>query len=351
MNMEYRNKKVTACNYPFNEEAHILINEIFRLFIIRTDCYAIQRAHGYIRLDEPLTRQVVEAHLKGEKTIGAYQLSPKNNTVKYLCFDLDPEHLDYPKLAAEKIIKVCFEKPDAKYPRIWEDSLLLEASRYPDPSYHVWIFFLVPLPARAARWLGYRILELAELNPAQIEVFPKQDELSNERPYGNFVKLPLGFHRVEKKWSRFLDPFTFEPLEPDIITEISGISFSEADTQKILELASRKKAVQVKLVLPDSFKPLPDREEEKAVQFLTRYWKPGYRNRLEISFLGFCIKRGISRDSAYRIIDEVTRRTHDEERVERLRLVDYHYRNRLNVPLKATSGLREIIREMIKGDD
>ena len=324
-----------------------LTSEVFRLFINRSDCYAVQTSRGYVRIEEPLTKDVVECHLKGEKTIGAYQLNPRDNTTKVLVFDIDPEHLENPKKAVKKIVKVCFEKPDEKHPRIWRHSLLLEASRYPDPSYHIWIFFLVPFPARAARWLGYRILELAELNPAQIEVFPKQDELTRERPFGNFVKLPLGFHRVEKKWSCFLDTETFEPLEPDILTEVSGISFSEADTQEILRLASQKKAVQVKLDLPATFRPLPDREEEKVVRFLCKYWKPGYRNQLEMSFLGFCIKKGVSYESAYRIIDEVTKRTHDEERSERLRLVDYHYRNRLNIPLKAASGLHEVIEEMM----
>lgn len=149
----------------------IFTNEIFRLFINRSDCYAIQTNQGYIRVDDPLTPKVVNAHLRGEKTIGAYQLNPADNTVKYLCFDLDPEKLGDPKDASERIIKVCTEKPDGEHPRVWEHSLLLEASRYPDPSYHIWIFFLVPFPAKAARWLGYRILELAELNPSQIEVF------------------------------------------------------------------------------------------------------------------------------------------------------------------------------------
>ena len=262
-----------------------LANEVFRLFINRADCYAVQTSKGYIKIEEPLTREVLEAHLRGEKTIGAYQLSPEDSTVKSIIFDLDPEKLGDPKEAAERIIKVCFEKPDGKHPRIWEHSLLLEASRYPDPSYHVWIFFLVPFPAKAARWLGYRILELAELNPARIEVFPKQNELSRDRPYGNFVKLPLGFHRVEKKWSCFLEPGTFKPLEPDILEEVSGISFSEADTRRILELAAQKKTVQVKLNLPETFKSLPDLEEERAVRFLCKYWKPGYRNHLELSFL------------------------------------------------------------------
>jgi len=326
-----------------------LVNEFLRLFVARKDCYAVQTSRRYVRVQEPLTKDVLEAHLQGKLTVGTYQLNPKDNTVKNLCFDLDPEKLENPEEVAEKIIRVCFEKPKGEHPRIWKHSLLLEASRYPDPSFHIWVFFLLPFPAKAARWLGYRILELADLNPRLIEVFPKQDFLTKERPYGNLIKLPLGKHQVAKKWSYFLNPETFEPLEPEILTEVSGISFSVAETEKILELASsERKTVQIRFDLPQSFKPLPNEEEEKVVRFLMRYWRPGFRNQLEMTFLGYCIKRGISYDSAYRIIDEITRRTHDEERSQRLRLVDYHYRNRLNIPLKGSSGLLEIIKELIK---
>jgi len=328
-----------------------LIEEFYRLFINREDCYAVQTSRGYVRVKKPLTRSVLEDHLEGRKTIGAYQLNPKDNTVKHLMFDLDPEKISDPRSVAEKIIYTCFEKPNGRSPRVSKHSLLLEASRYPDPSYHIWILFSVPFPAAAARWLGYRILEIAELNPAQIEVFPKQDELTEDRPFGNLVKLPLGFHRVEKKWSKFLDPETFEPLPNEVLMKISGISFSESDTRKILELASQKKTVQVKFDLPRNFKPLTNQEEEQAIRFLCKYWKPGYRNQLEISFLGWCIKRGISRDSAFRIIDEVTRRMEDEERSERLRLVDYHYRKRMNIPLKGSSGLFEVIKEIMRQDE
>ena len=322
-----------------------LTSEIFRLFINRVDCYAVQTSRGYVRVEEPLTREVLEAHLRGEKTVGAYQLNPADNTVKYLCFDLDPEKLEDPREAAEKIIKACFEEKDGR-PRIWKHALLLEASRYPDPSYHIWIFFLLPFPAKAARWLGYRILELAGLNPSQIEVFPKQNSLTKERPYGNLVKLPLGLHQRALKWSCFLNPETFEPIDPKVLNYSSGISFTNRDTERILQLADEKKPIQVKFDIPRKFKPLPDKEEEKAVKFLCKYWKPGYRNQLELSFLGWCIKKGITRESAFRIIREVCQRTKDEETPQRLQLVNYHYKNRLNVPLKGISGLKEIIGEM-----
>jgi len=311
-----------------------------RLFVNRDDTYAIQLPSGsYSRVEATLTNEVLEKHLKGEVTVGAYQLD-NNNTVKWFCFDLDPEHLDDPKAPAQKLLDVCFE-------RIWKHSVLLEASRYPDPSYHLWIFFSAPFPAKAARWLGYRIIELASLNPRQIEVFPKQDELTKEFPYGNLVKLPLGFHRKAKKWSRFLDFETFQPTEVDL-SEVWGTSFSEADTEGIL--AFKEKVVQARFELPKSFKPLRSREEERTARMLAKYWVTGYRNDLEISFLGLCIKKGVSRESAYRIIEQVCRitATSKGDTEKALRKVEYHYEKRrsLGQQLKAKKGIKDVMVEL-----
>ena len=322
---------------------------VAKVFVNRDDVYALQSSRGgYIKIEKPLTLNVIKQHLEGKKTIGTYQLN-KRNMVKWLCLDLDPEHLDDPNEAAQKIIKTCFEKPNGNHPRIWGHSLLLEASRYPDPSFHLWILFLTPVPAKFARWLGLRILELANLNPKEIEIFPKQTELTPERPYGNLVKLPLGLHQVERKWSKFLDPETFKPLPNDVLLNCVGLSFPDEGIEKVMTF-KEKRHIQVKLDLPKTFKPLPYPEEEKAVRFLCKYWRPGYRNQLEMCFLGWCLKKGVSFDSAYRIIDKVTRRTRDEERAHRLSLVDYHYRNRIsNLPnLKGASGLREIIERLVR---
>jgi len=323
----------------------IFIGEFRRLFINRSDTYAIQLSSGgYNRVEEPLTDQVLERHLRGEITVGVYQLD-QENMVKFLVYDLDPEHLDAPKSTCERILEACLDKA-----RIYSDAVLLEASRFPDSSYHIWIFFTVPSPAKVARWVGYRILEIASLDPRKVEIFPKQNQLTAELPYGNLIKLPLGFHKVAGKWSRFLDFHTFEPIGiplSELLSSVVGISFSDADNEKMLGFGE-KRDVQTKFELPKNFKPLSDQEEERAVQFLCRYWKSGWRNRLELSFLGWCIKKGISYECAYRILREVADRTSDEEKISRLNLVDYHYKNRLNVPLKGKSGLREIIEEMAK---
>jgi hypothetical protein len=328
-----------------------IINRVFSLFINRTDCYCLQKPDGsYARVEMPLSHDVLISHLNGETTIGAYQLD-EDNTVKYLCFDFDPEKLDDPKATVQKLLNVFFETKEEEQgrarPRMWPNTVMLEASRYDDPSFHVWVFFEPCVPAKAARWLGYRCLELAGLNPKQIEVFPKQAELSKDRPFGNFVKLPLGVHRKERKRSRILDHATFEPLPNETLETFRGLSFCEHDLAQILSFKTETH-VQVKFTMPTAFKPLSVQDEEKTVEFLCRYWKEGHRNDVEMYFLGLLIKRGVKEDSARRIIAEVCKRTNtasvDTEKA--LAKVGYHYSRRLTVNLKGLSGLREIVREI-----
>jgi len=329
-----------------------LSEALMRFFVNRTDCFCFQKYDGsFLKVDQPLTVDFIQQHLVGQQTVGAYQLGLDNN-VKWLCLDLDPEKLTDPEQAAKKIINVCFEKrkeaDGVERPRIWPHSLLLEASRYPDPSYHVWILFNTPTHAKVARWLGFRILELAGLSPKDVEVFPKQSELTPERPYGNFVKLPLGKHQAAGKWSRFLDTETFEPLPNEILLDCFGTAFSEADTAKIMAFPE-KSAVQIPLKLADFLAPLPSEEEQRAAEFLAKYWVKGRRNRLEMAFLGYCLKKGVAYESARRIIERVCDLTNDEEKAARLRLVDYHYKNRrgLGGQLAGVSLIHEIVKEAL----
>jgi hypothetical protein len=334
--------------HSFNDQKTVRL--LSDLFVTRRDCYCVQLKHGYSKVDEPLTDDVLREHVQGKRTVGGYQLT-KDNLVKWLGFDLDPEKLSGPRETALKILHVCFEEKEEaderKRPRIWQKAVLLEASRYPDPSYHIWILFEPRILAKVAHWLGLGILELANLNPKEVEVFPKQTELTTDRPFGNFVKLPCGLHQVERKWSKFLDPSTFEPLSMEMLQHVQGISFSESDLTRIMSF-EKKNHVQTSLLTPENFKCLNDKEEEEAVKFLCKYWVKGHRNELEMYFLGLCLKRGVSHESARRIIEEVTIRTNDEDKQQRLELVDYHYKNRLNVSLKGKSGIREIFGELRK---
>lgn len=323
----------------FSLETRDLVYEFRRVFVNRSDTYAVQLATGgYSRELWSLTDDVLVRHLKGEITVGAYQLN-EDNLVKWLVFDLDPEHLNDPLETARSLLRVAIE-------RVHERAVLLEASRYPDPSYHIWVLFEPELHAKAARWLGLRILKLAGVDRS-IEVFPKQESLTQGREFGNLVKLPLGLHQVKRKWSRFLDFETFQPRTTPL-QNAHGISFSQADIRRMMR-AGEKQSVPV-YELPKSYKDLNDEDEKRTVEALAKYWLEGYRNDLEYSFLGFCLKRGVSFESAYRVIDAVTEITGDEERAARLELVKYHYRNRrgLGTNLKGLSGIREVIFEVLK---
>lgn len=323
------------------------------LFVNRHDNYAVQRRSGqYFRVEKPLTLEVLQEHLEGKVTVGAYQLNAES-MVKTLPFDLDPKSLEDPQATARKIIEECVNKPEPKKPRFYREAVLLEASRYPDPSFHIWVLFQpVPIPAQVARWLGFKILEHANISPKCVEVFPKQDKLTDARPFGNFVKLPLGKHQEHNKWSRFLDLETFEPISSNCLFEVQGMSFLNPDISRILGF-SRKTHVQAKLDLPKNYKPLKNSEEEKIVRFLAKYWTPGNRNQVEMAFLGWCLKRGVAHESARRIIQRVAELTGDEDGVGvRLQLVDYHYGNRrsLGTQLLGISGLRKIVKETLKNE-
>jgi hypothetical protein len=78
----------------------------------------------------------------------------------------------------------------------------------------------------------------------------------------------------------------------------------------------------------------------------------GYRNQLCMSFCGYALKKGIPYEQAYRIIDLVTNLVNDEEKKTRLKLVDYHYKTRFGMigSLKGTSGIREIVREVLENE-
>lgn len=322
------------------------LNVLIRtLFVNRRDTYAKQNENGsYTRIEQPLTMYILARHLRGEITVGAYQLD-ENNLTRYLCFDLDPEHLSSPRETVEKILIECLNKPTPSAPRFYRSSVLLEASRYPDPSYHIWVLFVPAISAKVVRWLGLKILEHANINPKTVEVFPKQEELTKDRPFGNFVKLPLGFHQEKKKWSCFLDFESFESLPSTCLYDVEGVSLSKHDVDRILAF-KEKTGVQVRFDLPKNYKPLKDKEENRIAKFLVKYWVPGHRNKLEMAFLGWAIKRGISQESARRIIDSVTVATKDEEREHRLSLVDYHYKNRiaLGSELLGIRGLKDIVK-------
>jgi hypothetical protein len=201
-----------------------LINRIRELFVARDDVYAVQREDGsYLKVEAPLTDEVVQAHLRGELTLGVYQLD-RNSNVKWICLDFDgskPEALrahEYFK-AHDKYARAC----------ALEDTGGRGA--------HVWVFVSPPIPAKVARYLA---LEAVKKLDVTCEVFPKQEEVE-PGGYGSLVKLPLGIHRKYGRWSVFLDPGDLNGIEPvevprEVIEEIEGLLVKEVPAEEKVEL-------------------------------------------------------------------------------------------------------------------
>jgi hypothetical protein len=165
--------------------------ELMRLFIHRKDVYAVQVKYGekciYVPKYQLLTQEDIEKHLEGKITLGIYTLG-LDNTIKWICLDIDSQHVKNTEEIRDLIYKRCVRK-------FGLDAVRVEASGSPH-NYHVWVFFDNPIEARFGNALGLKILEGVK----HVELFPKQTALTGKR-LGNLVKLPLGIHKKSGKRS------------------------------------------------------------------------------------------------------------------------------------------------------
>ena len=157
--------------------------------------YAEQREQdgkqNYKSVKQPLTEEVLSKHFKGEETIGTYQIEPKTGNVKWGVLDIDGEHVADAQAKTKKLRQRLVNAG------IGCDSILMEESGSPD-SFHLWLFIEKPTGAKEVKEFLERITK--PVDPG-IEIFPKQDKISTDG-FGNLVKLPFGFHKVAKRWSK-----------------------------------------------------------------------------------------------------------------------------------------------------
>ncbi|OFZ51946.1 MAG: hypothetical protein A2381_01425 [Bdellovibrionales bacterium RIFOXYB1_FULL_37_110] len=130
----------------------------------------------------PLNEVAVDAHLRGQTTIGTYAIN-EDDSCTFLACDFD-----------KKTWKI-----DIEYYRREAESLgiqaAIERSRSGNGA-HAWIFFSDPVPARIARTLGTLILAKCSETNHNISLesydrfFPNQDFLP-KGGFGNLIALPL----------------------------------------------------------------------------------------------------------------------------------------------------------------
>ena len=144
---------------------------------------------GKVRqVKEPVTDEVIRAHLIGKQSYGVYLLT--SDRTGALAVDFDKDELSVP------IAYVAWAKR-------YNMSAYIERSK--SKGYHVWIFFEEGgVLARKARLVAQKIL--ADMGKPGIEVFPKQDALVNGISYGNFINAPLFGTLVAEGRTVFIDP-------------------------------------------------------------------------------------------------------------------------------------------------
>jgi hypothetical protein len=161
-------------------------------FVGRKNIYAQQQENGgYHPVYEPLTPEVLQQHLNGEKTIGSYIIR-EDGLITCACIDIDgPVGKDLtPYEQLGNYVMELF--PEFK--RVLEHS----GRR----GYHVWLLLKSPEPPRFIRELIYTRLRIGGVKG--IEVFPKQDSVDEtKKKLGNLVKIPCGKHK-KGGWSKII---------------------------------------------------------------------------------------------------------------------------------------------------
>lgn len=197
-------------------------------FIPRWDCYSIQRPEGqYTAIKQPLTTAHVEAHFRGQITIGAYALD-QSSQAQWVCFDADDEQ------EWSGLVSMAAQLQRESVPTY------IEQSRRGG---HVWLF-THPLPGREARRFGKQLLQEHQL--PSVELYPKQDRLVTGP--GSLVRLPLGIHRKSNRRYHFIN-IDGEALAPTVREQIALLANQQrVPPSFVAEVLQR--APEARLVLP-----------------------------------------------------------------------------------------------------
>jgi len=182
-----------------------------RLFIHRSDRWGQQQPDGsYQSIRQPVTKQVIAAHLAGKLTAGWYQLG-LDNTVTWACLDAD---------ADDGLSQVLCCKA---YLASFGVEMAVEESRR---GAHGWLFFDRPLRAAGVKAVLNRLVACLGIDA---EVFPKQGHLNGG--VGSLVRGPLGVHRKSGQVYFFLEA---SPNTADQIRYLAGVRKTSADDLQAL---------------------------------------------------------------------------------------------------------------------
>lgn len=183
----------------FAKHAEALADFTLARIVVRLDVYgAYTPDGGQYTAHAPLTRELLIRHCRGELTIGAHSTSPDG---RCLCVAADIDAHDDtadPGLNWRIVLALV-----AMLKALGLTAIVCDSNGA--GGYHVRAFFKKPVAVAVAWWLCIRMnAVLAADGLPAVETFPKQGELSLDRPYGNWLRLP-GRHHKRPHWTRIYD--------------------------------------------------------------------------------------------------------------------------------------------------
>lgn len=274
--------------------------------------------HGdisYQPVDIPITEENLQSHVKGDITLGSYQIIEGADTVRWLGWDVDSTELTTARDITHKIISHLSHIPYA-----------VEFSG--SKGYHILIFLEEPMPASEAKRIVDYVREaegLKALGPTHVECYPKQDRLSRDKPKGSLLKIPLGKHPRTHEYSRFVDIHNgwengpnLSPLE--ILsyrarrTEVLGIS--ETGPGPIMQMS----------------------------EIIAPFWGEGARHDLSLFLCGFLANEGWTIETTQELIELICDKVGDTEVHNRLQTVITTFRRfRDGKVIRGRQGLAEML--------
>ena len=199
---------------PSHERYVELATILAETFVLRWDLHAKQLEDGsYISVKEPLTHAHLEAHLRGDLTLGTYLLDAESKG-RFLVFDADNEP-DWRRLKA--LTQVLADLETASH---------LERSRRGG---HLWLFFDQLQQGSVIRQFGTGLL--THFGIKAIEMFPKQKRLRTGP--GSLVRLPFGIH--QKTGRRYgIYGALGDPLAPSLSEQITRLGARQTVPEPVL---------------------------------------------------------------------------------------------------------------------
>lgn len=185
-------------DFYYSEYLH-LANDVLNTFFLRHDLYARQLGDGrYVCIRQPLTPDLVRAHLQGKLTLGTYVLDARDQA-RFVVLDGDDDNQFNALIGLHKELS-------SSVPTY------LETSRRGG---HLWVFLSEPVPGETARSFGLSLAHRAGL--PDIEIFPKQNRLDGGP--GSLIRLPFGVHQRTAKRYSFVDG-NLLPIAPTVSEQI-----------------------------------------------------------------------------------------------------------------------------------